>query len=199
MDIETKEVQTILDWTRDQVYLHAASFLGKRARTKRGQVFRCKFGVGIGSELRKIRPAVVISEHINNQNSEIIVVAPITHTHKNLPGCVAFTPKTDAGGNTILDGCVNVSAMRSLSVYRLCGYICDLDSRDMDAVDTALARHLDLLHHYATVMRISSDKDDRINRLNDLLSSLRSITGAESNKALLDKVTALVENSEKQP
>ena len=81
MVINTKDVQTILEWTKEQVYLQASSHSGKHAKPKRGQVFRCKFGVGVGSELQKIRPAVVISEHINNQNSEIIVVGNCSVAH----------------------------------------------------------------------------------------------------------------------
>ena len=196
MNIDTKEVQTILEWTKDQVHLHAASFTGKHAKPKRGQVFRCKFGVGVGSELQKIRPAVVISEHINNQNSEIIIVAPITHTAKNLPSIVSIATKFDTTGNPILDGHVNVSAMRSLSSYRLCGYICDLDKTEIEAVDTALARHLDLLHHYAGLQRIIKDKEDHIDRLNTLLTNLRKVTGVDDNKALLEKITALLEGGE---
>jgi len=198
MNIDTKEVHTILDWTKDQVHLHAISISGKHAKPKRGQVFRCKFGIGVGSELQKIRPAVVISEHINNQNSEIIVVAPITHTQKNLPSIVGIARKLDSVGRTILDGYVNVSAIRSLSAFRLCGYICDLDKSEVTAIDTALARHLDLLHYYARVDRMLKDKEDHLNRLNSLLSSIRALTGVDDNKALLDRITSLILNSEEQ-
>ena len=192
MNIDTKDVQTIMEWTKDQVYLHASSINGKHAKSKRGQVFRCKFGVGVGSELQKIRPAVVISEYINNQNSEIIVVAPITHTQKNLPSILSITQKLDSTGKTILDGCVNVSAIRSLSAFRLCGYICDLDKDEMAAVDTALARHLDLLHHYASIKRTIKDKEDHINRLNGLLADIRNVAGVTDNKDLLNVIKALV-------
>ena len=195
MKIETKEVQTILEWTKDQIYLHATTFCGAHAKPKRGQVFRCKFGVGIGSELQKIRPAVVISEHINNQNSEIIIVAPITHTQKNLPCIVGIGQKQDGAGNPILDGYVNVSAMRSLSSFRLCGYICDLDKSEMASVDLSVARHLDLLHHYASAQRIIEDKENYISSLNTLLSKLRDLTGVSDNKALLAQIEALVGNS----
>jgi len=195
MNIDTKDVQNILDWTKDQVFLHATSISGNHAKPKRGQVFRCKFGVGVGSELQKIRPAVVISEHINNQNSEIIIVAPITHTQKNLPSFVGITPKSDAAGSIILDGYVNVSALRSLSSYRLCGYICDLDKSEITAIDTALARHLDLIHHYAGIKRVLNDKEDHIDRLNTLLSTLRDITGVTDNKTLITKITTLIEQS----
>ena len=194
MKIETKDVQTILEWTKDQVYIHATTNSGTHARPKRGQVFRCKFGVGVGSELQKIRPAVVISEHINNQNSEIIVVAPITHTNKNIPCIIAITPKMDANGNQILDGCVNVSAMRSLSSYRLSGYICDLSKTELNNVDTAIARHLDLLHHYSKGQRIIKDKDNHINSLTVILDKLRDLTQTTNNRALLEQMEAFIRN-----
>ena len=83
--------------------------------------------------------------------------------------------KLDSEGNIILDGYVNVTATRSLSAFRLCGYICDLDKSEIKAIDTALARHLDLLHYYAGVQRILKDKEDHIERLNSLLSSIRAL------------------------
>lgn len=53
---------------------------------KRGDVVLINFGEGLGSEQKNLRPAVVVSNNINNQHSPVIQVAPLTSKSKaNLP------------------------------------------------------------------------------------------------------------------
>ena len=45
-------------------------------------VILCDFGEGIGSEQRNIRPALIVSNNLNNAFSDIIIVCPITSRNK---------------------------------------------------------------------------------------------------------------------
>lgn len=45
---------------------------------KRGDIFLVNFDPTIGAEVRKIRPAVVVSNDINNLHSPIISIAPVS-------------------------------------------------------------------------------------------------------------------------
>jgi mRNA interferase MazF len=164
-------------------------------------VFHCHFGVGVGSEFQKRRPCVVLSNSINNMNNSVVVVAPITHTQKDLPICVPIADKRNADGNVILDGCANLSGLRSVSSYRLAGLICELEKSEMDKIDAAIARHLDVIRHYNTLLAIIQDDKDHIEKLNTVLNKLREVTGAVNNMGLLEAVKKLVaesaENSKK--
>ena len=48
------------------------------ALIKRGDVFWVNFDPTMGSEAKKTRPAVVVSNDINNQHSPIVSICPIT-------------------------------------------------------------------------------------------------------------------------
>lgn len=47
---------------------------------KRGEIFLVNFDPTIGSEIKKIRPAVVIQNDILNQYSPLVIVCPVTST-----------------------------------------------------------------------------------------------------------------------
>jgi mRNA-degrading endonuclease toxin of MazEF toxin-antitoxin module len=131
-------------------------------------------------------------------NNTVVVVAPITHTQKNIPVCVPITAKHDESGIMILDGCVNLSGLRAVSSYRLVGLICELSKSEMKYIDAAIAKHLDIIHHYNTLLNVVEDNKKHIEVLNSVLDNLRSITGAKDNKALLEAVKELTlrENNE---
>ena len=42
----------------------------------------------LGSEMRKIRPAVIISPNAMNKNLDTVIIAPLTHTIKRYPSRV---------------------------------------------------------------------------------------------------------------
>ena len=151
MYIDLHETQSIIEATKEQIYLQGKTHAGKRAKPRRGQVFNCHLGVGVGSEFQKRRPCVVISNTISNINTSIIVVVPITSTERDYPVFVKVKDILDTAGTIILNGYADVSAIRSISSYRLAGFICDLDNEDMKKIDIALANHLDIVPHHKDV------------------------------------------------
>ena len=56
MNIDLNKVQRFLDWLKTQLYLDTLVVNASRRVVKRGQVYRCNFGMGIGSEMQKERP-----------------------------------------------------------------------------------------------------------------------------------------------
>lgn len=52
--------------------------MGMKSFPKRGEVFLVCLDPTVGSEINKTRPALIISNDINNQFSEIVTVLPIT-------------------------------------------------------------------------------------------------------------------------
>ena len=128
MDINLHETQNIIDATKEQIYLQGKTHTGKCAKPRRGQVFNCYLGVGVGSEFQKRRPCIVLSNTVSNINTSVVVVAPITHTHKNYPVFVPIEERRDTNGTVVLSGYADLSNVRAISSYRLAGLVCELSS-----------------------------------------------------------------------
>jgi len=192
MNIDLQETQNIIDSTKEQIYLQGMTHTSNRAKPYRGQVFNCYLGVGVGSEFQKRRPCVVLSSNVNNVNSSIIIVAPITHTQKNLPICVPIVDKFSSDGSIILNGYANLSGLRSISSYRLAGMICELEKEEMNKIDAAIARHLDIMRHYSTLQSVIQDNKDHIERLNSVLERLREMMDVENNNDICAAIVNLI-------
>ena len=93
---------------------------------KRGQVYRCNFGCGIGSEIQKERPALIIQNNVANSRSGNTIVIPIAHDNSTLLCVASITPQIDSTGTTILDGQAITSNIMCVSKARLKDYICSL-------------------------------------------------------------------------
>jgi mRNA interferase MazF len=192
MNINLSETQNIIDATKEQIFLQGKTHTGKHAKPRRGQVFYCHLGVGVGSEFQKRRPCVILSNTVSNINSAVIVVAPITHTHKNYPVFVPITEKSNANGESLLKGYADLSNIRAVSSYRLAGLICELDGDEMKQIDAAIARHLDLMRHYNALVNAAEDREKYVETLSDVLNRLKDITGTKTNQALIEAVENLV-------
>ena len=64
------------------------------ASISRGDIFLVNFDPTIGAEAKKTRPAVVISNDINNAHSPIVSIAPIT---SNVTKVYSFEVEIPAG------------------------------------------------------------------------------------------------------
>ena len=60
MKVDITYIQDMLEWLKTKLYLNSLSGNAARRTVKRGQVYKCNFGRGIGSEMQKDRPAVII-------------------------------------------------------------------------------------------------------------------------------------------
>lgn len=131
MKIELGQVQKMLEWLKTKLYLDSIAQNARSRTVKRGQVYRCNFGCGIGSEMQKERPAVIIQNDVANTRSSNTIVIPITHDISTLPCVANITPLTDTAGNVILDGQANTSNMMCVSKARLGDFIGSLSNADM--------------------------------------------------------------------
>ena len=189
MKIELDQVQKMLDWLKTKLYMDAISTNAKTRLVKRGQVYRCNFGYGIGSEMQKERPAVIVQNDIGNNKSGNTIVVPITHGAGSQPYVADITPQTDAMGNVILDGRANVSNMMCVSKARLGDFVCTLSAEDMKSVDKAIAKSIDLMRYYSKLAKKLEDKESYIkcikedrNRAEDELSALRVKISVDKNQ-----------------
>lgn len=145
LKISIFKVQHMLDWIKTKMYLDANSEKAKSRIVRRGEVYQCNFGIGIGSEMQKERPCVIIQGNVGNLNSSNVIVAPITHTLKPIPSMASITTQKDENGLIILDGHVNLSNIQTVSKARLGKYITKLSKQDIENINFSLYISLGLI------------------------------------------------------
>ncbi len=79
---------------------------------KRFEVYWVKLDPSIGSEIRKTRPCVIISNNEANKNLNTVIIAPFTSTIKEYPTWV----KTNLMNR---NGCINLDQIRTVDKSRL--------------------------------------------------------------------------------
>lgn len=195
MYIDSLQIDKMLEWLKIKLKLDATSANAKRRMVKRGQVYRCNFGCGIGSEMNKERPVVVVQNDIGNMHSGNTIVVPITHDTSTLPCVANISTQVDLNGNNILDGQANASNILCVSKARLGDFVCELSNEEMKKVDEAIAKSVDIMKYYAEVSKklfkresyIEKIKDER-NRAQDELAELRKILDIDDKESLKEFV-----------
>ncbi len=109
---------------------------------KKGDVFWVNFDPTLGAEAKKIRPALVVSNNINNENSPIISIAPVT---SNVTRVYLFEVELPAGtANLTNRSKVMLNQTRAIDKVRLGQFIGHLSDTLMEKVNEALKLHYDL-------------------------------------------------------
>jgi mRNA interferase MazF len=109
---------------------------------RRGDVFLVNFDPTVGSEAKKIRPAVVVSNDINNAHSPIISISPITSNVSKVYSFEVEVPSKTPGLR--VRSKVMVNQTRAIDKVRLVKKLGHLPSAIMTHVDRALRLHYDL-------------------------------------------------------
>ena len=110
---------------------------------QRGEVWWVDFEPSIGSEIQKKRPAIVVSNNKNNENSNRVVVVPLTlSTHKCYPSEALITVIKKSEGHTkskaMADQIMTADKKR---LFQLMGQV---SVQDMRKVEDAIKLHLGL-------------------------------------------------------
>lgn len=165
MNKEIEKIQNILSWVKQQIFLDTIADKAKSRKVKRGEIYHCNFGFGIGSEIQKERPCVIIQNDIRNFNSGTVIVAPITHTDKPLPCMAQIQTQYNADGTILVDGYVNLSHMQTVSKARLGDFIAKLPNSDIKKVNLAVYDTAGLMSEIKEYERKLEDKLSYIERL----------------------------------
>lgn len=203
MQIELNKIQEILEWVKTKLYLNTKVEQANKRYVKRGQVYNCYFGIGIGNEIQKLRPCIVLQNNIGNLKSGNVVVAPITHTYKDIPSIVKINAQYNNDKSILLDGYANVSNILCVSKARLENYITTISVEEMKRIDIGIAISLDLMRHYAKLKNNLEDKLNYIEKIKherniaqdqiDELLQISSKTDFEELKNFLKKYGQLPE------
>jgi len=105
---------------------------------KRGEVWWVEFDPSVGSEIRKTRPAVIVSNDSANRNLLRVVVIPLsTNTSRVYPGEVLVTVEGKQGK-------AMADQIMAADKLRLKTQIGTLSKADMLGVEQAILVHLGL-------------------------------------------------------
>ncbi len=105
---------------------------------KRGEVWWVEFDPAVGTEIRKTRPAVILSNDAANRNLARVVVVPVTsNTGRIYPGEAVVT----VGGESSK---AMADQIMAADKARLKSQIDTLTKADMLAVEDAVKEHLAL-------------------------------------------------------
>ena len=112
------------------------------ASIRRGEIFLVNFDPTVGAEAKKTRPAVVVSNDINNAHSPIVSISPIT---SNVTKVYSFEVEILPGvGGLKTRSKVMVNQTRAVDKIRLIKKLGHLPEQTMEDVNRALKLHYDL-------------------------------------------------------
>ena len=110
---------------------------------KRGDIFFANLDPTVGSEIKKKRPVLIVSNDANNKAAATVTVVPLTSNTNRIYPFEVFLDATDSGLQK--NSKAQCHQVRTISKLRIAGKLAgQVDSRLMSKVEAALILHLDL-------------------------------------------------------
>ncbi|MBI5213976.1 MAG: type II toxin-antitoxin system PemK/MazF family toxin [Nitrospirae bacterium] len=106
----------------------------------RGDIYLVDFDPSRGSEIKKKRPALIISCNEANKHLRTVMVIPFSSKTEKVYPFEVFVGKNDSGLD--VDSKLKIPQMRAVDKERLTKYIGTLDSHLINEVENAIKLHL---------------------------------------------------------
>lgn len=104
----------------------------------RGEIYWVQFDPSVGEEIRKTRPAIVVSNDKSNRNTRRYQVVPLTTNTQKLYPCEASVDIDGKKSKAMADH------LQTASILRFGNRIGQVSAKDMRAVDDAIRLQLGL-------------------------------------------------------
>lgn len=113
------------------------------AYPKKGEIYLVNFDPTIGHEVKKKRPALIISNNIHNQYSPLVTVAPLSSNVNEVYPFEVYVMKGTAGLNN--NSKIMIIQLRSIDKTRLVNRMGVIEDREtLNKVDKVLREHFAL-------------------------------------------------------
>jgi len=111
---------------------------------KRGDIYFAALDPTIGSEIKKTRPVIVVSNNANNKVAETVTVVPLTSNTTTVYPFEVLLKKNETGLSK--NSKAQCHQVRTISKRRLGNRVAEgaLSKKLMSAINSALMLHLDL-------------------------------------------------------
>lgn len=105
---------------------------------KRGEVWWVNFDPSLGGEIKKTRPAIILSNNVSNKYLNRVQVVPLTSNIGKLYPSEAYVMVIGKQSKAMADQVTTVSKLRLVNI------IGSLSPSDLSAVESAVRTHLSL-------------------------------------------------------
>jgi mRNA interferase MazF len=112
------------------------------ALIKKGDVYLVNFDPTVGVEVQKTRPAVIVSNNINNENSPIISISPMTSSVSKVYSFEVLILKNTSGLSK--KSKVMVNQTRAVDKIRLIKKLGTVPNSKIRKINSALKLHYEL-------------------------------------------------------
>lgn len=106
----------------------------------RGDVYFIDFEPSVGAEIKKKRPALIISCNEANRHLRTLMVIPFSSKIKNIYPFEVLVKKEESGLK--IDSKLKIPQMRAVDKSRLNKYVCSLSDIILSEVEKAIKLHL---------------------------------------------------------
>ncbi|MDP2919647.1 MAG: type II toxin-antitoxin system PemK/MazF family toxin [Dehalococcoidia bacterium] len=108
-----------------------------------GDIWDANFNPVVGSEIAKQRPALIISNDLNNRFGDVVTILPLTgQSPDKLYPFEVIVPKGTAGLN--IDSRILANQIRTIDKQRLIAFRGTLPAKYLPQVEKALKIHLNM-------------------------------------------------------
>lgn len=189
------EMSNEIRWLDRKLYLTSQKDNAKTRIVKRNEIYWCDYGIGVGSEIDKCRPSVIIQVDSYNSTSGNTIVAPITHDKPTYSCMMPIKERCNETGEILLDGSINVSNLMCVCKSRLKDKIGTLDDEEIKALNNVLYRHLAIDSYVKLLEKRIKNKDEYIEQLKEkhkkdveFTEELKILCNAKNKKQIIEIV-----------
>ena len=111
---------------------------------KKGEMYLVNFDPTVGHEVKKKRPALILSNNIHNQYSPLVTVAPLSSNTNKVYPFEVYVPKKLTGLNE--NSKIMIIQLRSIDKKRLISKMGNIEDKEtINKINQVITEHFDLL------------------------------------------------------